>query len=115
MSQIIEIIKNQKIFLLIWVIFISIFIFICFYRSEGFLALSVYFLGFLVFLAGLRTKYVRRNLGPMSITYEVSNSRYDSGIVRGRSRSVTRTRDEIVDNSASILLLLCLGTFMIFF
>jgi hypothetical protein len=86
--------SRQGRFLILWAIFIAVFAAICILQTYGFIAMTVYFLGFpLVYLA-FTIKYRRVNLGPMTVS--------DADTTYGRNRShthtVSRTRNEIVDN-----------------
>jgi hypothetical protein len=86
--------SRQGRFLILWAIFIAVFAAICILQTYGFIAMIVYFLGFpLVYLA-FTIKYRRVNLGPMTVS--------DADTTYGRNRShthtVSRTRDDIVDN-----------------
>ncbi len=100
-------------FLVIWLIFIAVSITICFIQTYGFTALLLYFIGFLCLYIGITLRYQRINLGPIYITDDNSFSHTNRGETRTRGHSVTRIRDEIIDNLGLKIGLTCVGVIFI--
>jgi hypothetical protein len=103
--------SRQSRFMILWALFIVVFIAICILQTYGFLVMCVYFLGFILIYLGFTIRYHRVNLGPMTV------SDADTSWNRNRSHThtVSRTRDEIVDNFGLKYGLVCTGLIFILF